>query len=97
MSFSWQPEALMQNFETSAYCQPFEVSSTDQYNVRPEFLTPRGDWYAYAADPLVLLVNQERLNEKRFCVLTNGPIFLQMACVEGVLFLTRTYVYGQEV
>ncbi len=28
-----------------------------------------GHWYAYAADPLVLLVNQERLNEKRFCVL----------------------------
>ena len=57
-------EALMQNFETSAYCQPFEVSSTDQY-VRPEFFDANGHWYAYAADPLVLLVNQERLNEKK--------------------------------
>ena len=58
-------EALMQNLETSAYCHPFEVSSTDQY-VRPEFFDAKGDWYAYAADPLVLLVNQERLNEKDF-------------------------------
>ena len=49
---------------TSAYCQPFEVSSTDQY-VRPEFFDTTGQWYAYAADPLVLLVNQERLNEKK--------------------------------
>ena len=57
-------EALMQNLETSAYCHPFEVSSTDQY-VRPEFFDAKGDWYAYAADPLVLLVNQERLNEKK--------------------------------
>lgn len=57
-------EALMQNFEASAYCQPYEASSTDQY-VRPEFFDATGHWYAYAADPLVLLVNQERLNEKK--------------------------------
>lgn len=57
-------EALMQNFETSVYCQPYEVSSTGQY-VRPEFFDATGQWYAYASDPLVLLVNQERLNEKK--------------------------------
>lgn len=57
-------EALMQNFETSVYCQPYEVFSTDQY-VRPEFFDATGQWYAYASDPLVLLVNQERLNEKK--------------------------------
>ena len=57
-------EALMQCFEASAYCQPYEVSSTDQY-VRSEFFEATGQWYAYAADPLVLLVNQERLNEKK--------------------------------
>lgn len=57
-------EALMQNFEASAYCQPYKVSTTDQY-VRPEFFDATGQWYAYAADPLVLLANQERLNEKK--------------------------------
>lgn len=57
-------EALMQNFETSVYCQPYKVSSTGQY-VRPEFFDATGQWYAYASDPLVLLVNQERLNEKK--------------------------------
>lgn len=57
-------EALMQNFEASAYCQLYQVSSTDQY-VRPEFFDATGQWYAYASDPLVLLVNQERLNEKK--------------------------------
>lgn len=57
-------EALMQNFETSVYCQSYEVSSTDQY-VRPEFFDATGQWYAYASDPLVLLANQERLNEKK--------------------------------
>lgn len=57
-------EALMQCFEASAYCQSYEVSSTDQY-VRAEFFDATGQWYAYAADPLVLLVNQERLNEKK--------------------------------
>lgn len=57
-------EALMQNFEASVYCQPYKVSTTDQY-VRPELFDANGLWYAYAADPLVLLVNQERLNEKK--------------------------------
>lgn len=57
-------EALMQNFEASVYCQPYKVSTTDQY-VRPEFFDANGLWYAYAADPLVLLANQERLNEKK--------------------------------
>ncbi len=57
-------EALMQNFEASVYCQPYKVSTTDQY-VRPEFFDATGQWYAYAADPLVLLANQERLNEKK--------------------------------
>ena len=57
-------EALMQNFEASVYCQPYKVSTTDQY-VRPEFFDANGYWYAYAADPLVLLANQERLNEKK--------------------------------
>ena len=33
--------------------------------VRLEFSDANGHWYAYAADPLVLLVNQERLNEKK--------------------------------
>lgn len=57
-------ESLMQNFEASAYCQLYQVSSTDQY-VRPEFFDATGQWYAYASDPLILLVNQERLNEKK--------------------------------
>lgn len=57
-------EALMQNFEASVYCQPYKVSTTDQY-VRPEFFDATGQWYAYASDPLVLLANQERLNEKK--------------------------------
>ena len=57
-------EVLAQNLARSVYCQPFKVSSTDQY-VRPEFFDAAGNWYAYAADPLVLLVNQERLKEKK--------------------------------
>ena len=57
-------EVLTQNLASSVYCQPFKVSSTDQY-MCPEFFDAAGNWYAYAADPLVLLVNQERLKEKK--------------------------------
>lgn len=56
-------EALMQNLEGLSACHSFTVSSTDQY-VRSDFFDKAGQWYAYASDPLVLLANKERLDEK---------------------------------